>query len=162
MRSFDRRTKQAPRVTVTTRMELLEARALPATFTWSGASRLSGNRSDLANWVGGVAPTPGPSANLMFPALASGGHTISVDDLPAGSAFGSITFTGEGYALEATPGGFNSLSVSAINDLASGGTGGNFATNFLANNLTLLLSGVTVQITYHGGAGNDVVITRTA
>jgi autotransporter-associated beta strand protein len=59
------------------------------TFTWSGAGP-DNNWSDGANWVGGVAPSPGD--HLVFPAGAA--QQTNVNDYPVDTSFYSLAFTG--------------------------------------------------------------------
>ncbi|MEA2371075.1 MAG: large repetitive protein [Solirubrobacteraceae bacterium] len=83
--------------------------AVPADFTWSGASSLPG-WSTAANWAGGAAPS-GTVGNLAFPALASQGCMSSP---AAGACYessndssvtaNSITVDdGAGYAIAGNP-----------------------------------------------------------
>jgi hypothetical protein len=60
--------------------------------TWSGAA--SDKWSDAGNWLGGV---PGSGDTLVFPSGAQ--HLTNVNDLAAGTVFGSITFNGSGYNI---------------------------------------------------------------
>lgn len=80
-----------------------------ATRTWAGGS---GNWSDPAKWVGGIAPSPGD--DLVFPA---GGFGTAVNDYPAGTVFRSIThrhpaITGNAIVLGA--GGYTGNGSSAF------------------------------------------------
>jgi autotransporter-associated beta strand protein len=61
--------------------------AAAATRTWSGAG---GNNQWMtpANWQGNVAPVAGD--DLVFP--VGGAQTVNVNNFPAGTSFGSITF----------------------------------------------------------------------
>src|SRR6476620_3604928 len=82
------------------RPERLEDRIAPALFRWDGQPDAGGASPDnkwttAANWVGDVAPPPG--SDLEFPLAAS--QPINVNDFPAGTAFGSITFTGYNYDI---------------------------------------------------------------
>jgi fibronectin-binding autotransporter adhesin len=74
-------------------LECLEDRSLLALLTWDGSS--SANWSDPANWVGDIAPTSGD--DLVFPAGAA--NLVNTNDLPAGTLFNTIVFTGSGYNI---------------------------------------------------------------
>lgn len=76
------------------RLESLEVRETPATFTWTGNGTNS-NWSTGANWAGGSAPT-GAVDELLFPAGAS--RLSNVNDL-VGASFDKITIAGSGYTL---------------------------------------------------------------
>ncbi len=67
--------------------------SLAATKTWSG--NYNNLWSDSQNWDGG-APVAGD--DLVFPSAVA--NLTNTNDLPAGTVFGSITFTGPGYTLE--------------------------------------------------------------
>jgi autotransporter-associated beta strand protein len=84
------------------------------TDTWTGGGTTT-NWSDAGNWSGGVAPNGGD--NLVFGPSAS--NFTSTNDLPAGTAFGSITLSGGGYTISG-----NSVLVASGID-ASGQTGSN-------------------------------------
>src|SRR5262245_46666158 len=83
------------------RLERLEERFTPATFfQWDGRPDGGGVSPDnhwttSANWVGDVAPPPGPA--LEFPAAAA--QLANVNDFPAGTAFGVLNFTGSNYVI---------------------------------------------------------------
>jgi autotransporter-associated beta strand protein len=72
----------------------LIASAIPATAaadtrTWSGAAGPVNNQWTIgANWQGGVAPVA--NDDLVFPAGAV--HSVTANNFPAGTTFGSITF----------------------------------------------------------------------
>lgn len=77
-----------------------------ATRTWAGGS---GNWSNPAKWVGGVAPAPGD--DLVFPA---GSFGTATNDYPAGTAFRSITqgdLNLAGNAIVLGAGGWRSTSA---------------------------------------------------
>ncbi len=85
-------------------MEQLETRLAPATFIWTGAGKTN-HWSDNANWFDQDTGTPqAPSGlaanldNLVFPGGPA--QTTTQNDLPAGSTFGSISFSGVGYTLQ--------------------------------------------------------------
>ncbi len=86
------------------RLEELENRLAPATFTWNdfGASANT-NFNNGANWVGGIAPTGNASAleDLVFPA-GTGIVTTPTNNI-AGAVFNSITFQGNGYTVSGFP-----------------------------------------------------------
>ncbi len=78
----------------------LEDRRVPAVATWDGrpdaGGAATGNTWTAAtNWVGDVAPQPGD--DLVFPAGAL--QFTSVNDFPAGTAFGSIRLTAPNYVI---------------------------------------------------------------
>jgi len=80
--------------------ERLEDRLAPATRVWNGASTLSANWSDAANWVGKVVPQSGD--DLVFPGGAA--QLATTDDLGAtpGSSVlpvNSITIDAAGYTF---------------------------------------------------------------
>jgi autotransporter-associated beta strand protein len=82
------------------RIERLEDRIVPADFRWDGRPDAGGVSVDTkwstaTNWVGDVAPPPG--SDLEFPAGAD--QLVNVNDFAAGTAFGSITFTGYNYLI---------------------------------------------------------------
>src|SRR5947207_13518363 len=60
-------------------LEPLESRIAPVVRLWSGASLASGNWSDAANWVSGVAPQA--DDNLVFSAGAA--HLTNLNDFAA-------------------------------------------------------------------------------
>jgi len=66
--------------------------ATGAMWTWDGGARGDG-WSDVGNWVGLGVPTAGD--DLHFPAGAM--QTANVNDFPAGTTFGSLTYSGAGY-----------------------------------------------------------------
>jgi hypothetical protein len=62
-----------PGVNFRPRVELLEAREVPALFTWTGA--VSTSASDPLNWQTAVPNTlPGPDDDVVFTAMSSGYH----------------------------------------------------------------------------------------
>jgi hypothetical protein len=86
-------------------LEVLETRLAPATDTWTGAGALAGlahpndSFSDPQNWVGNFAPRPGDA--LVFP---SGAKTkVANNDFAAGTAFASLSFSGDGYQVTGNP-----------------------------------------------------------
>ncbi|HLJ75468.1 MAG TPA: hypothetical protein VKU62_12830, partial [Thermoanaerobaculia bacterium] len=89
---------------------LLSTSVVAATRTWTGTT--SANWSVATNW-GGTAPVSGD--DLVFP--ASGANQTTNDDLPAGTAFNSITFSGGTYVLNG-----NLIALGAGGITASGGT----------------------------------------
>src|SRR5947209_1091938 len=74
------------------RLECLETRITPSTWTGAGANS---NWSTGANWSGGTVPGSGDS--LVFPAGVT--HLSAVNDLTAGTVFNSIEIDGSGYTL---------------------------------------------------------------
>jgi autotransporter-associated beta strand protein len=85
------------------RLEVLEDRLAPATYTWTG---LGANQdwSNNNNWIIGgkkIAPQPNEFADLVFPSTAA--QLLTHNDFPvfAGSeaTFDSITFSGSNYIV---------------------------------------------------------------
>jgi uncharacterized delta-60 repeat protein len=87
----------------------------PTTRVWDGGSSLSSNWTDGANWQGNVAPVAGDY--LIFPADAA--QFSCTNDFPAGTAFGTILISGDGYTLEGNlvklSGGLSSAGTNALN-----------------------------------------------
>jgi autotransporter-associated beta strand protein len=108
---------------------------------WTGQGP-DNNWSDGANWQGGTAP--GPGEDLFFPSGAS--QLANQNDLPNGTAFSSIRFTGAGYDIS---GNAITLTSGMTANLTGGGTDtveDNISltanTTFTVNpNTTLILSG---------------------
>ena len=102
------------------RVEELEARTVPTSFTWTGAGGNS-NWTNGGNWTGGV-PTAG--ADLSFPSGVIAGLRTANNNFPNGTSFNSLTIGESGYLLtgnsitltQAT--GSSSISVAAgkLND----------------------------------------------
>ncbi|HEV3339981.1 MAG TPA: DUF4214 domain-containing protein, partial [Pirellulales bacterium] len=118
--------------------ELLERRLLlttPGTITWTGASTLSSNWSDPANWSLNRAPINGDS--LVFSASA---HRLANNDDVAGLAVSSVTFQGTftpatgGYTL-----GGGSLTV-GTGGIADNGSIGSNPTASILNQINLAVS----------------------
>jgi autotransporter-associated beta strand protein len=110
----------------------------PITETWTG---LGTNPvwSDAANWDTGTVPYPGD--DLVFPAGVPAGSLANNNDLPDGTAFHSITFSGGGYNITGNP-----LSLSA------GITATNAALTTDTFNLALTLTAAqTLTCTNNGG-----------
>jgi hypothetical protein len=78
----------------TLRLLCLETRLAPAVATWDGGGA-DNHWTTAANWVGDVAPNPGD--DLVFPETAQ--QLTNVNDLPAGTAFGSLQISGVNYQL---------------------------------------------------------------
>src|SRR5262245_22065385 len=90
IRSLSARPGRNPRRTARLTLESLECRITPVTRTWDGGGAMN-NWSDKLNWSGDVAPVAGD--NLFFPdALPAIETRTLTNDLPAGTAFGNITF----------------------------------------------------------------------
>ena len=64
-------------------------------FIWSGLGA-DDNWTTDANWVGGAAPVPGPTVNLIFDGL---NRQTNINDFGAGAEFGGIGFSGGGFVL---------------------------------------------------------------
>lgn len=73
-------------------MSSMAAPLTAATRTWTGTA--NANWTVSSNW-GGTAPVAGD--DLVFPAGAA--NEDNVNDFPAGTAFHSLTFTGDNYSL---------------------------------------------------------------
>src|SRR5580698_8721382 len=71
------------------RLEELEARLAPATFTWDGLGA-NANWGTGANWVGGIAPT-GSAATLDSLVFQGSNQTTTNNNLTV-ATFNSITF----------------------------------------------------------------------
>jgi autotransporter-associated beta strand protein len=112
-----------------------------ATRTWTGAGATP-NRSDPNNW-GGAAPNPGDS--LVFPAGVAA--TTSHNDFPAGTGFGTVTFSGAGYAVTGNDLGL----IGGIDASAASGT------NTFGPNVTLLAN----ENVNAGGNGTDLALGGT-
>lgn len=94
IRSIVRKSDQKPR------LESLEDRLAPATFTWTGAGTTA-NWSNPANWQQGMAPSgqvnsSGYGDDLVFSAGAK--QTSPINDITNGT-FNSITFAGSNYSI---------------------------------------------------------------
>jgi hypothetical protein len=95
-RSFRSRPLAARRPSFPPKLEQLEPRLTPDTYTWTGAN--SGLWSDPGNWLS--SPTPGqtpvgdPSADLVFPDID--GQRATRDDIPGPVYVRSITFNVNG------------------------------------------------------------------
>jgi large repetitive protein len=135
------------------KLEQLENRLAPASFTWSGALALqTGNRdwSMGSNWQGNVAPTGSTASldSLIFPAGLSGQALIPINDLPLVNGvvptFNSITIFGSGYS-------FTGNAIGLGNSTA--GTGSIIAGTGAAND------NIGFNIQFNGAAGNQQSIT---
>jgi autotransporter-associated beta strand protein len=72
----------------------LESRLAPALATWDGGGA-NNHWTTAANWAGDVAPNPGD--DLAFPASAA--QLTNINDFAAGTAFGQIGISGQGYQI---------------------------------------------------------------
>lgn len=135
------------------RMDELESRLAPATFTWSGQG-LTPNWSNPLNWVGGVAPTGNPAKvdDLVFPAGAA--NFGPTNDIVNGQ-FNSITFSGSNYTLSGTA---LTLGLPAL--IGSGYLVGNAGTigNKIALNMQLGASSGSDQ-SFSVNTGADISVT---
>jgi uncharacterized delta-60 repeat protein len=116
-------------------LERLEDRLAPATDVWTGRGGIF-NWNIVANWSNGK---PNPGDDIVFPSNVPSGSLTSTNNLPAGTNFNSITFSGSGYTLSgnaitlgtARPGtGSLIMNVGATNDIINfnislGGAAGN-------------------------------------
>jgi autotransporter-associated beta strand protein len=115
------------------------------TLTWTGNGSTS-NWSDPRNWSGGVAP--GAGSDLVFGPSAT--KFTSTDDFPAGTWFGSITFTGGGYTI-----GGNGI-VLTIGLDASNATGSNsFSPAITLSTAETFLAGSGSTVLTVGGKLSD-------
>src|SRR5438093_936129 len=159
------------------RLEQLETRLAPATFTWTGAG---GNArwSTAGNWAGNQAPTGAATGgvfdDLVFPSTAS--QFTAVNDIPVANnvpaTFNSITISGNGYTLSGNQVGLGSSTTSGTGSsliIGSGLTSTTISLDILLNGtrtnqqfftvnlgatamLSGQLSGTGVQLT-KGGEG---------
>lgn len=131
---------------------LLAASAHAATRTWSGGAPLLNNWTIAANWSGGVAPVAGD--NLVFPLGAA--RMTNVNNFPAGTAFGSITFQRGGYVITG-----NALSPSSINATHLAGTTTILADLTPAAAMTLNATGFNPLLVVSNlfGGTSDVTVT---
>jgi autotransporter-associated beta strand protein len=131
---------------------LLAASAHAATRTWSGGAPLLNNWTIAANWSGGVAPVAGD--NLVFPLGAA--RMTNVNNFPAGTAFGSITFQRGGYVITG-----NALSPSSINATHLAGTTTILADLTPAAAMTLNATGFNPSLVVSNlfGGTSDVTVT---
>ncbi len=129
-------------------LERLEERSLLATMTWDGSSSV--NWSDAANWVGDIAPASGD--DLIFPAGAA--NLTNTNDLPAGSSFNTILFTGGGYTITGNAislvGGLTANNVAGNNTFSPAITLQNGLTVMSANSGTTLTLGAIDTLTLEG------------
>src|SRR5437868_4121574 len=85
--------------TCTPRLEALEDRLAPASFTWTG-NGADANWGTGANWSGGVAPTGAGTDDLVFPLVAA--RPANTNNL-SGASFNSISIQGSNYSLVGNP-----------------------------------------------------------
>jgi hypothetical protein len=86
-RRHSRKAPSRPRARCIPRLEMLEDRIQPSTWT-GGSSDGSDYWSDGQNWLGGTAPMPGD--NLVFPADSDAHGFTTFNDLAY--TFGSVSF----------------------------------------------------------------------
>ncbi len=137
--------------------EALEDRLAPATFVWIGPN--NGNFSTAANWsnaASGAAGTPGAGDSLVFPLSGTVTPGTVNNDLPAGTAFASITFLSDGWTIAG-----NTLGVTTgINDTTN--TAG---TNTISANLSFAAAthsvGINVVNPASGATANQLAIGGT-
>jgi autotransporter-associated beta strand protein len=101
------------------RLEALEDRLAPATDTWTGLGADT-SWSTVGNWSSSQVPQAGD--DLVFPAVV---QNASTNDLAAGTAFNSITFSGSGYNLSGAAIVLGSATAGSGSLLASAGTSNN-------------------------------------
>ena len=77
--------------------EQLEARRLMALRIWDGGAITNDRWMDRQNWVSNVAPVAGD--NLLFPDSIGFFDRSLNNNFPEGTAFGNVTFEGEGYLI---------------------------------------------------------------
>ncbi len=134
------------------KLEYLETRLAPATYTWSG---LGGNTSwsNPNNWVNHVAPTTTTSADsLVFnntpaAALRTTNNNIATIDV------GSITISGTGYTL-------NGSQLTLGNTISGGGTL-NLAALAATLGLNVKLGGSNANAKDYFSAGSGDTLTMT-
>ena len=100
--------------------DVVLTRVAAGTFTWNGAGA-DNNWTTGANWVGGVAPSPGD--DLVF-GNAGALRKTNVNDFPASTLFNSITFNDVGYSISGNsialgPGGITATAAAGANTLAT-------------------------------------------
>src|SRR5262245_39776602 len=127
--SAPRRRRGAARPAFRPRLEALETRLAPA--TWTGAGQTN-NWSDRFNWSGNVAPVTGNA--LVFPATGVDPNSKNnVNDFTDNRAFSSITINGSGYNI-------TGQSIQILGGTITAGTGPN-SLNLDINYSTLTLTG---------------------
>jgi autotransporter-associated beta strand protein len=116
----------------------------PLPFTWTGGGT-NGNWSNPQNWSGGVAP--GAGADLIFGPSAA--RLTNNNDLPAGTAFGSITFSSAGYTITGNnivlAGGLDASSSTGANSFGLNATVSGAETFLAGNGAADLTVGGTVS-----------------
>lgn len=147
------------------RVEELEARSVPATFTWTGASTLNANWNNPGNWAGNVAPTGAVANNdlLVFP---SGTTVRTTNNNIVNGSFFSITVSDSNYVLagnaitlgSSTNVGNITVGAGVLNskidlNIALGGAVGFYQVN-VNNNSNFAINGKI-----SGNAGNDLTKT---
>ena len=117
---------------------------VPATRTWDGGGS-DINWMTAANWVGDVAPQTGDS--LVFPAGAA--RRANTNNFPAGTTFGTITLTGDGYSLNG-----NAINLNTRLTSSSPGTSGNAVGFAIAGSASVVVEDGSLRLsganTYRG------------
>ena len=125
---------------------------VPTVRVWTGASGIDANWMTAANWVGGVAPSPGD--DLVFAGGALQAAT-SNNNFTAGTAFNSISLDAAGYTLSG-----NGVTLGPIGLTVNSAAGaGNDTVNFDIS--TGAGAGTAITDTYTGVA-LDLAGTITA
>lgn len=136
------RRLSAPRRRLT--LEALEDRLAPATNTWTGLGSDT-NWSTVGNWSLGQAPQAGD--DLVFPANVPAGSLASSNNLPAGTEFNSISFSGSGYTLSGSQ---------VVLGSAAAGSGSLLADTGASNDT------IALDVQLGGAAGNRQFFTVNA
>src|SRR5262249_50615366 len=115
---------------------LLSPGGSPGTLNTGNVQWLSGSSFNVE--LNGTGPGTFDQVNAVG-TVSLGGSTLNV-------TLGFTPLVGDGFTI------INNDDVDAVSGTFAG----------LAEGATFVISGMTFQITYHGGDGNDVVLTRTA
>jgi len=128
--------------------EPLEERALLAICIWEGGGSDS-RWSDAANWAGGL--VPGIDDDLVFRGAAV---TQTENDLPAGTAFGSLSFLSSDFSIAG-----NSLGVSNRIFVGPQASGATIAAE-VALNGAVLATIVGGPLSFSGGVSGSGSLTE--
>jgi autotransporter-associated beta strand protein len=127
------------------RVEPLETRLAPATFTWTGAAGKDTSWSNGANWSGGVAPSTSdsPLDDIVFPGGTPAPTTFTPNDNIAGLVVNSLTISGSGYTLTANNNVSLTLGSPSVPGSGSLIAAGGVSSDLIAMNLVLNAPGGT-------------------